>query len=402
MNTIIEKIKHQSTSLDSDIKTPVFILNSDKFKSNVIELCSAFRKYYPNYNLGYSYKTNYTSELCRIVDELGEYAEVVSPMEYNHALSLGVSKSKIIYNGVIADFNSKLDIALNGGIVNIDNLHELKQFYDYGLLNGVVIKIGLRLNIDIGNDHVSRFGIDVDSEHFRSFVSDYKHYIKDVLKVVGIHCHVSSGRDIEYWGVRADKMIEISRLFEGIRYIDLGGNMYGKMNPFLASQFGDIPTFDDYAKVVGTKFAKAFPDNRVKLITENGTPIVANCMSLLTKVTGTNLIRGKRSFILDCSSYDCGFIVKTKRLPHFVFNNVESSEVIADLYGYACTEEDCLIRNYKGRLAIGDTILFDNVGAYSNVLGNNFIQPTLGIIEIKDDCIKVICEPENNMFRRYK
>ena len=45
------------------------------------------------------YKTNYTPQLCRIVNDEGGYAEIASEMEYYAARKIGVPINKIVYNG---------------------------------------------------------------------------------------------------------------------------------------------------------------------------------------------------------------------------------------------------------------------------------------------------------------
>ena len=57
------------------------MLDSKQFRQNFAELKAEFSKIYPDFNIAYSYKTNYTPKLCRIVNELGGFAEVVLDME---------------------------------------------------------------------------------------------------------------------------------------------------------------------------------------------------------------------------------------------------------------------------------------------------------------------------------
>lgn len=70
-----------------------YILDTEQFKVNFSELKKAFTDIYSNFNIAYSYKTNYTPKLCGIVNELGGYAEVVSDMELEIALKVGVEPS---------------------------------------------------------------------------------------------------------------------------------------------------------------------------------------------------------------------------------------------------------------------------------------------------------------------
>ena len=79
-----------------------YILDSEKFKANYQELLDSFRSIYENTSIGYSYKTNYLPKLCSIVNQQNGYAEVVSQMELELALKIGVKPSKII-----CDFLSK-------------------------------------------------------------------------------------------------------------------------------------------------------------------------------------------------------------------------------------------------------------------------------------------------------
>jgi diaminopimelate decarboxylase len=89
----------QMKQLTEDVGEAFYILESRQFKQNFVELKSEFTNIYPNFNIAYSYKTNYTPKLCRIVNELGGFAEVVSDMEMEIALRIGVEPKNIIWNG---------------------------------------------------------------------------------------------------------------------------------------------------------------------------------------------------------------------------------------------------------------------------------------------------------------
>ena len=76
-----------------------YLIDSAQFRKNFTELKTAFNDIYPNWNIAYSYKTNYTPKLCKIVNELGGYAEVVSEMELEIAKQVGCKADRIIWNG---------------------------------------------------------------------------------------------------------------------------------------------------------------------------------------------------------------------------------------------------------------------------------------------------------------
>ena len=103
-----------------------YLLDSEQYRTNFIELRDTFRKIYPNFNIAYSYKTNYTPKFCQIVDELGGYAEVVSDMELELALRIGVNPNRIIWNGPIKNAQKLEDFLIAGGTDNIDSIEELE------------------------------------------------------------------------------------------------------------------------------------------------------------------------------------------------------------------------------------------------------------------------------------
>ena len=47
--------------------SPLYVFHDAEFIENYEHLCRAMREYYPNYNPGYSYKTNYTPHICKLV-----------------------------------------------------------------------------------------------------------------------------------------------------------------------------------------------------------------------------------------------------------------------------------------------------------------------------------------------
>lgn len=387
MTTTTEKIPHESTWIDkvnSQKVPPVcYIVDVEKIVDTMLGMLTAFKKIYSNTAIGYSFKTNSTPYICEALINHGALAEVVSPKEFFTATKL-TKYNNIIYNGVIPDVYGKCQIASNGGIVNIDNYQELIALESQAKRLNEVLKIGLRLNFDIGAGYVSRFGIEYEGEEYNKILEHVEN--SKFVTINGIHCHFHGGRGLEYWERRADKMIEIGKKLD-VDYIDLGGNMYGDMDERLKAQFDDdIPTFEDYANVVASRFKDAFPDKKPLLIIEAGTPIVANGVSLLTRVVSTKTIQGKSLATLNGSIYNLGFISKTRTVP---IDIVHTNELIPegrkhDLYGYTCTEGDLMYEGYEGPLSVGDIVLFRNVGAYAVDMCSDFIKsppPVIGYVE---------------------
>ena len=93
----MEQINYQLLkSIEESVGTPFYLMNEDQYITNVRSFVSAFKTRYPSVIAGYSFKTNYVPALCVIAKEEGAWAEVVSEMEYQLALSLGFTNDRTL------------------------------------------------------------------------------------------------------------------------------------------------------------------------------------------------------------------------------------------------------------------------------------------------------------------
>jgi len=368
------------------MQTPYYVFDADAFADNYHKLQKAFRDIYPDYTIAYSFKTNYTPAVCKKVLELGGYAEVVSDMEYELAKRIGFSSEHIVYNGPGKGALMKTCI-LEGGLLNLDNLFEVDQVCQMETDN---LSVGLRVNFDIGNGLHSRFGLDVTNGDLEYAVDKLR---KQGISIKGLHFHISRARGLDSWNNRIENMLKVADRFadpedvcyqeKPLQYIDLGSGMFGQLDDELKDQFGQIPSYEDYAKVVAGKMEKHYPcgQYRPMLITEPGTTVVSKYFHLLARVIDIKEIREKSFALLDCSFHNVGEICGLKKVPFRVISENQNSRTYKDidLVGYTCLEQDVISRNYTGELAAGDVIEFYNVGGYSIVDKPPFIHPDIPI-----------------------
>lgn len=380
MSMTIEKMLQELRLRGSTLPTPLYIINQSVLEDNIHQLYDAFQSRFEKFVFGYSYKTNYAGAVLELVHENGGYAEVVSPMELSRAQKY-VSDDKIIYNGVIPDAQTKVALARNGAIVNVENFTELRSMNRYAGQHGVKAKVGVRVNLHLDGISFSRFGIEITPK-----VLEEINQLQNI-RVAGIHCHVTKSRALGFWHEKARQMSEIAMQL-GARYIDFGGNMYGPMNPELAAQFPcSIPTFADYADCLHFEMSKFFTGKEMPtVIVECGTPIISNAQSLLTSVMDIKTIRQKTVCTVDAKKLDISVIGDSgKQFPYYVINQGNGKVTDASIYGCTCLEFDRFIQEYTGPLDIGDRILFDNIGSYSNVLSPKFIQGTPAMVIYDSD-----------------
>jgi len=412
MNINIDVLKKIS-SIHGDA---FYILDTEQFIMNFRELQKAFRNIYKNTHIAYSYKTNYTPRVCKIVDQLGGFAEVVSCMEYSIAKKLAVEPKKIYFNGPYKDSKAVKDLLLSGGTVNIDSDFDLKIVKEIAIDNpNSELSVGIRCNFDIHDGVLSRFGYDVNSTEFEDVLNSILEIPN--IKLNGLHCHFAT-RDIKTWPQRAVGILEVTEKYfnEPPKFISLGGGIYGKMPDSLKIQFEtEIPTYEDYANAVAHQFKDYFKnvdkDRQPMLIIEPGSALVADAMKFVSKVISIKDIRGKKIATLLGSIYNINPTLNKKNPPIKIYHDKSSGEkqqtyANLDFGGYTCIESDYLYRGFTGELAVGDYVVFDNIGSYSIVLKPPFILPNFAIVEYdcKNEEIHLIKEKEQfeDLFHTYK
>lgn len=381
-------------SLRKEYGDAFYLLDSDQFRTNFLEMKEAFSSIYPNFNIAYSYKTNYTPKFCKIVNELGGYAEVVSEMEMELALRCGVDYSRIIWNGPIKDKERMREFLLAGGTVNIDSISEAEYIKALATKTEKRINVGIRCNYDVGDGVISRFGFDVDGD-------DFKEVLEIVTTTPNLHfinfqCHFAK-RQIEYWPVRAKGMVELLDKVGVIpERVDIGGGLFGKMTDSLKAQFtSEIPNYKEYAAAAATVFAEYFrgKDEAPELIIEPGSAVVGDCMKFVGTVKTIKNVRGKyfASVLGSQKNISMSGINPPMEVVHMSAGEGYGG---VDFVGFTCIEGDVLYKNYTGELAVGDAIVISNCGSYSLVMKPPFILPNFPVLDICGNEVEVIKRAE--------
>lgn len=374
-----------------------YLLDSAQFRKNFAELKTAFNNIYPNWNIAYSYKTNYTPKLCKIVNELGGYAEVVSEMELEIAKRVGCKMDRVIWNGPIKNVPIMEQFLLDGGTINIDSIEELEQVKDiHNRHADKLIHVGIRCNYDVNDGVVSRFGFDIDGAEFMEAVK-FATTTKNV-KFINFQCHFAK-RQIAYWPARAKGMVDlIDRLGIIPERIDIGGGLFGKMADSLRAQFScEIPDYKAYSKAAAQVFADYFADKGVKpeLLIEPGSAVVGDCMKFIGTVKTIKNVRGKWIATVLGSQKNISMTGINPPMEVIAMGGEQKEYKNLDFVGFTCIEGDVLYHNYTGKLAHQDAIVISNCGSYSLVMKPPFILPNFPVLDISEGKTEVIKRAEN-------
>lgn len=386
------------------IPTPYFLLDEPILQRYFDMLTGALKKNWPNYRIGYSFKTNSLPWLVNFYKKQGAYAEVVSKDEYGLAKYLGFQDSEIVYNGPYKDEQSFRDVVLAGGYVNVDSkwelewLTKLSEELAEGKLftifsdnseantegktetNGKVseIHVGIRVNFNLEQmcpgettmgETSGRFGFSYENGEFAKALS----YVRALphVKVTGLHLHSSSkSRSVQIFRSIAQMACRLKKEFDlTLSYVDIGGGYCGGME--------GRPEYPDYFPAIAEELHKEFDPEQTQLVVEPGISLISKGSFFVTSVIDVRDIRDTRYLITDGSRFNIdATMIKSSYLYHTKLQN-PSAPVMErqEITGYTCMECDRLFTMENlPELQTGDQIIYENVGGYTISLNPLFIQ----------------------------
>lgn len=382
-------------SLNSEFGDSFYVFDKEQLGENYSKLFTAFNSRYPNFIIGYSYKTNYVPSLIKEMSKLGAYAEVVSRLEYDLALKIGEASTEIIFNGPYKRYED-IALALDGNsLLNLDSFYEIDLVKRYLLEHKERrFKIGLRVNFDLNVDgdiplqndvKSSRFGFCVENGNLEQAIKTLQ--CMPNIDIVGLHGHFStSTRSLKVYQKITQMLCDLSLkyLADTIEYIDVGGGIYGQVPKSMNMK--NVPSFDDYAEVICTVM------NRKKdlfkldptLILEPGLAMVVDTFKFYCKVIDVKRNQGEYFVLVEGSIHNIKPTMHARNMP---MNHVKRNEGVYqqgkfNVVGYTCMEKDYLAVDHEGEIPKpGDFLVFSNVGAYTIVFDPPFIKERPPIVE---------------------
>ncbi|MCR4639492.1 pyridoxal-dependent decarboxylase [Ruminococcus sp.] len=359
------------------MQTPFYLIDKQELDSSLAAFKSALNKYWNNYIIGYSYKTNSLPWIIEYFKANGCFAEVVSDNEYELAKSIGIENNKIVYNGIIKSKETFLEAVHNKAIVNIDSNYEIEWLDE--LKGGSGHEIGIRVNFELekycpgqtqcGEDG-GRFGFCYENGSLEKAI---KRIEEKGVKVVGLHLHVSSKtRSLDIYRAIANMAVEIAKKYcLELKYVDVGGGFFGGLP--------NKPSYADYIELISTILSETFTPDKTKLIVEPGMSLIGAPISYVTSVIDIKDTTANRFVVTDGSRTNIDPLMSKKSYFYGIIKNDESNnrhyynkQIIS---GFTCMEHDRLFElNDHEELMCGDKIVYDKVGAYTMCLTPLFIK----------------------------
>jgi len=363
-----------SNIINEELKTPYFMIDKNNLDKELSKLKKTLDQSWPNYIVGYSYKTNALPWVINYFKENGCYAEVVSDDEYNLAKSIGVEKSNVVYNGIAKSKDTFLEAIRNRAIVNIDSEYEVEWLDELG--EGEY-EVGVRVNFDLNSmcpgqtqcgDDGERFGFCYENGELKRIIDEIE---GKGVHVGGLHLHKSSKtRMPDIYKAMSEVAVEIAEKYSlELSYVDIGGGFFGGLE--------SKPQFDEYFQMVSKILSKRFDSQKTVLIVEPGMAMIGASVDYVTKVVdikntinntfivtdGSRIhidpLMTKSNYFYDIAKGDIGRANKERQI----------------ICGFTCMEHDRLFEiKDDEELKVGDIINYHKVGAYTMCLSPLFIK----------------------------
>ena len=354
----------------SQFDSPFFVYSENIIKANCKEFTRLIKKYFKNYEIFYSYKSNPFQKICEIVHSHGIGAEVVSQQELNQALRLNLKEKSIIV-GTPYLTPELLEQALTNQVINIGcwSLSQLEY------IKNVAAKVQVNPNLTIRirpKSYKKTLGIKIIKDSFNKIIESLK---TTTIKITGLHSHFSTQlMKTDLYLENLELIIESNNLFEslGIDTIDTF-NLGGGFPEASILKTGDLENIflkiRDRLRDIGL--------DKKKIVFEPGRYFISDAGMVFCKVLDIFEDHDEIWVRLDIGT---NFLPRTSK-SNFKFFNVnkisQPNEERINILGNLPSETDFFTKNYLfvKDVKINDIILITNAGAYTHTWSTHFPYP---------------------------
>jgi len=358
------------------IETPFYYYDVELLKNTLNAIKEETQKY--GYVQHYAVKANANRTILNIIAAAGFGADCVSGNEVKAAINAGFPSSKIVFAGV-GKTDKEINLALDYDIFcfNVESIPELEIINELAGKKNKVTKVALRINPDVDAHTHEYITTGLNENKFGFSMSSLPNVLKMIaglenIKLIGIHFHIGSQiTEAETFKPLCDRVNELQDYFEKenvtLFEINVGGGLgidYEDPNA------NPVPDFKEYFEV----FSKNIILRKgQKLHFELGRSVVAQCGSLISRVTYVKHGDSKQFAILDAGMTD--LIRPALYQAYHRVENISSDlpEQNYDVVGPICESSDVFVKDYAlNECKRGDLIALRSAGAYGEIMASQY------------------------------
>lgn len=360
----------------ASLNTPFYYYDVELLEKTLATIKAEAGKY--GYEPHYAVKANANESILKIISAAGLGADCVSGGEVEAAIKAGFPANKIVFAGV-GKTDWEINLALDHDIFcfNAESIPELEVINELAGAKGKKARIELRVNpnVDAHTHHYITTGL--NENKFGFSLDDLNEVINKVislknLEFIGLHFHI--GSQITDLSCYEDLCVKVNELQDdlekrgiALKNINVGGGLginYEHPNHM------PIADFESYFRLFN-KHLKLRDGQRLHC--EPGRSVVAQCGSLITKVTYVKKGKEKQFAIVDAGMTD--LIRPALYDAYHRIENISSDlpEQTYDVVGPICESSDvfqkgCAINETKR----GDYLALRSAGAYGEIMASRY------------------------------
>ena len=370
MNFPIDKFSH--------ISPPFYYYDTELLRATLAEInrCTAG---FP-FKVHYAVKANANASILAMVREAGLGIDCVSGGEMAAALDAGFTGSQIAFAGV-----GKTDDEISAGIdsdifcFNVESLPEMEVINAIAASKGKVARIAIRVNPNIDAHTHKYITTGLNENKFGISIPQLSEVIDAVLampnvQLIGLHFHIGSQiTESEPFVMLCHKANELQDQLEArglnLSIINVGGGLgIDYSNPDGAP----IAGFEQYFGIF-KQHLKLRPGQELHF--ELGRAVVAQCGSLITRVTYVKTGIAKKFIIVDAGMSD--LIRPALYQAHHKIENISAPAGTPtetyDVVGPICESSDCFgTDEVLPTTRRGDLIALRSAGAYGEIMASRY------------------------------
>ncbi|MBS0264832.1 MAG: type III PLP-dependent enzyme [Planctomycetes bacterium] len=330
-------------------------------RSVLLRNYEAMRAALPNVELFYAAKANPADAILRPLCEAGSSVDVCSWGEMQAALQAGFSPDNMIHTHPCKTVQN-LTNCYNAGLrwFVFDNENEIPKLAQYAPDAKLILRLAVSSSSSLINLSAKFGAFEADAVPLMLAAQAAGLSVKGMSFHVGSQCR--SPEDFHHALCQARRIWDKAvRAGIELEMLDVGGG-------FPAPYMDSVLTLDVYCRSLQRALDETFGDIPVRVIAEPGRGLVAETMTLITRVLGKSTRAGTRWYIIDDGLYGSfsGQVFDHVEYPILARAAQEREQFSCVVAGPTCDSSDVVNRDQKlPDLEIGELLLVPTMGAYT-------------------------------------
>ncbi len=358
------------------METPFYYYDEALLRKTLETVQTESAKY--GYKVHYAVKANANLDVLKLIASYGLGADCVSGNEVRAAIEAGFKAENVVFAGV-GKTDKEINLALEENIFcfNVESMPELEVLNDLAGKKGKVARVELRVNPNVDAHTHKKITTGLNENKFGFAMRDLEKAARYAMQasniqLIGVHFHI--GSQITDLSAYEDLCVRINELQDeleskGIQlsHINVGGGLgvnYEHPNHFPMAEFESyFRLFSQHLKLREGQ----------TLHCEPGRSIVAQCGSLITRVTYVKKGAEKQFAIVDAGMTD--LIRPALYDAYHRIENITSSEgeEVYDVVGPICESSDVFLEGaHLHTTKRGDLLALRSAGAYGEIMASRY------------------------------